>query len=198
MHYHPSSYICFEQNEKQIAMLDFDNIKDAVLSIGSKEEVQALADWMGNDPEKFADLWNCIVSKDHPRYWRSAWVMDKLTAKYPQLLLSYREKLVQQLEIDHAPGVYRAVLKAIVRNPIPEAVQGFLFDYAIKHLLNPQSSAAIQAHSMTIAYEIAKDIPELKEELRAVITDQAEYNTAAYQSRARQILKKMDIINIKI
>ena len=39
---------------------------------------------------------------------------------------------------------------------------------------------------------------ELKEELKAVITDQAEYNTAAYQSRARQILKKMDIINIKI
>ena len=31
-------------------MLDFDNIKDAVLSIGSKEEVEALADWMGNAP----------------------------------------------------------------------------------------------------------------------------------------------------
>lgn len=173
-------------------MLVFDNIKEAVLSIGSKEDAQALADWMDNDPEKFADLWNCILSKDNPLSWRSAWVMDKLTAKHPQLLLPYREELVQQLEIDHDPGVHRAVLKAIVRNPIPEDVQGFLFDYAIKHLLNPQSYAAIQAHSMTIAYEIAKDIPELKEELRAVITDQAEHNTAAYKSRARQILKKMD------
>ena len=44
---------------------------------------------------------------------------------------------------------------------------------------------------MDIAYNIASDIPELKEELALVINDQMEFNSAGFKSRGKRILKKI-------
>ncbi len=170
----------------------FQSIADAVAQRPSKEEAVALAQWMGPSQARFDELWACITQGEPPMPRYAAWVMDKYTEIHPTFAQPHLEEMVHMLSQNYHNAVHRAILKVIARNPIPEDLQGILFDYAMEKLLNPQSMAAIQAHSMTIAYHIAKDIPELKTELKAVIEDQMEYNSAAFKSRGKRILKQLN------
>ena len=51
--------------------------------------------------------------------------------------------------------------------------------------------AAAKAFSLTILHNLSKQYPEIKQELKTIIDDRWEYESAAFRARARKILKEL-------
>jgi hypothetical protein len=50
---------------------------------------------------------------------------------------------------------------------------------------------AIKAFSLTVLDQLAASYPEIKPELKLIIEERWEHETAAFRSRAKKILKKL-------
>lgn len=170
----------------------FDTVENAISKLASKEDAQAIANWIADSEKRFAELWSCISSGEPPIPRRAAWVLDKLTDIHPTTILPYYNAFFEcAQDLSYHNGVRRCVLKSMGKTKIPEELEGEIYDFAIKQLLNPQIEVAIQVHCMMLAFHIAKSIPELAEELCLVIEDQMEYNSAGFKSRGKKILKEL-------
>jgi hypothetical protein len=76
--------------------------------------------------------------------------------------------------------------------PNGEKLQSQLLEITFDWLLNPKESIAVKANSLTVLHRFCKIHPELENELRAIIADQYERSTAAFQSRAKHILRDLN------
>ena len=62
------------------------------------------------------------------------------------------------------------------------------FDY----VMDPMEKPAIKANALTVLQNLAKQYPEIRNELRLIIQSQWEHESAAFRSRAAKILKSLD------
>ena len=60
------------------------------------------------------------------------------------------------------------------------------FDY----IISPTQKAAIKAFSLTLLQNLSKQYPDIKQELKTVIQDRWDFETAAFRSRTKKILKE--------
>ena len=74
---------------------------------------------------------------------------------------------------------------------VPQKYQGELMDICFGYIADPNEKAAIKAFSLTVLENLAKQYPEINTELKTVIEDRWDYETAAFRSRAKKILAKM-------
>ena len=168
------------------------DLKSLILAEHSKAHTMAVAQFIGNDHEKFGELWELVKNGEPPVHRRAAWVMDACVEANPVLFEPYLVDAIDFLPRPNHNAIHRNLTKVLARMNIPEDLQGQLYDICLNWLISPQIHVAIKAHSMVIAYNIAKGIPELEEELAFVLKDQMEFNSAGFKSRGMKILKKMN------
>lgn len=167
------------------------NLEEALLAEHSKAQKDKIATIIGDSMTLFAELWEIIKTGEAPLPQRAAWVFDTCTKNYPQLFESILDDAILFLPLPNHNSIHRNISKALARIDIPEEHQGVLYSLCIDWLLSPKIEVAIKAHCMTIAYNIAAPIPELREELALVIEDQMKFNSAGFTSRGRKILKAL-------
>lgn len=168
------------------------DLRDALLSDRSKEQRNAIVDYIGTSPDRYKALWEIIKTEEPPLPQRAAWVLDESSVRHPHLFDHILDEAVAFLPQEVHDAVPRAITKVLgLRTSIPEEHQGMLFSLAIDWMLSPTKPVALKVHCMTFACTIALPIPELREELAIVIKDQIEFNTVAFSSRGRKILKRL-------
>jgi hypothetical protein len=59
------------------------------------------------------------------------------------------------------------------------------FDY----IIDPKEKVAVKAFSLSILDDLSKQYPEIRQELKTIIEDRWDSETAACRSRAKKILK---------
>lgn len=139
----------------------------------------------------FQDLWEIVKTGETPLPQRAAWAMDHTLEQKPELLELVLEDAANELLQPHHDAVYRALLKGFERlDTIPEEYEGALFDRAIRWMLDPKAATAVRVFSISLAAKIAKDIPELREEVCLTIESQIDYASAGFRSRGGKVLKK--------
>ena len=74
---------------------------------------------------------------------------------------------------------------------IPEKYHGEVMDACFQFLQRPETPVAIKAFSLTTLFKLSKTYPEIKPELKLIINDRLDYETAAFKSRAKKILPKL-------
>lgn len=167
------------------------NLKDALLREHSKTQKDNIATNIGDSKVLFAELWEILKTGEAPLPQRAAWVFDTCTKKYPALLEAILDDVVLFMPKPNHNAIHRNITKVLARIDIPERHQGTVYSLCIDWMLSPKKEVAIKAQCMTIAFNIAKPIPELREELALVIQDQMEFNSAGFTSRGRKILKAL-------
>ena len=172
------------------------NLKEALLKEHSKAQKNIIVEMIGDNKALFFELWTIIKTGEAPLPQRAVWVFDSCVAQHPALFDYILDDAIAFLPGNHHNAIHRNITKALSRTEIPERHQGVLYSLCIDWLLSPTIAVAIKAPCMTIAYNIAKPIPELQEELALVIKDQMEFNSAGFTSRGRKILKKMSLLSI--
>jgi hypothetical protein len=65
--------------------------------------------------------------------------------------------------------------------------------FFFKLLINPNEAIAVRAFSMTVLFNISKKEPDLKNELKLILAELVNSDSAAIKNRAKHILKEIDI-----
>jgi hypothetical protein len=170
------------------------DIKAELIREHSKAQALKIANYIGSDEERFAELVQLFLQSDYRLNQRSAWVISHCVLTHPFLIKPYFQAFIQKL---HEENIHDAVKRNIVRIweevSLPEEFWGEIYDICLGYLLASEPYA-IKAFSMSVCYRISEKIPELKPELRILIEDlclKHEEGSGAIRSRGKKILAKL-------
>ena len=157
----------------------------------SRRNTDYAANYVGNDPKRFKELMDLVFTGEPPLPHRASWAVSTVFDKYPEMLTPYLNKVISKIEKFEHPGTRRSLLRCLAEIEIPEHQQGKLFDVCYNWLLSKDEPPAVKVHSMQILINIAKPQPELLREIKLIIEELTDHESAAIRSRSRNLLAKI-------
>ncbi len=124
--------------------------------------------------------------------WRAGWVLDHFERQNKSALLPYLNQLSEILLQTPHHGVQRHITRILGNAPATELEDGRLVDACFNWLINPKTPIAVKVNAMDIIGNLCDTYPELGQELKTVIYDGYETGTAAFKSRGRKILERLE------
>lgn len=170
------------------------NIREELLrqQIHFKKHAIAITEFAASSDKNFKDLIDCFLSKDKRVAQRAAWSVSWAAEKYPEMVQPYIGVLVDQLKRkDVHNAIIRNSLRILEDVIIPEKFHGEVMDACFQFLQNRETAIAIKAFALTVLFNLSKIYPDIKNELRIIIEENMEYETAAYRSRGKKILTQL-------
>ncbi len=170
------------------------NIREALLEDTTQNKTKALAvaEYAAGSAKRFKELMQCFLSNDYRLAQRAAWSVSWAARKQPAMVVPHIPTLVAQLlRSDVHPAVIRNSIRVLQDMEIPEPCHGELLHACFTLIENPSTAVAIKAFSLTMLSHLAAQYPEIKPELKLIIEDRWEHETAAFRSRAKKILKRL-------
>lgn len=169
------------------------NWSKVILKEHSKPQRDKIVAYVGNDPEKFAELVEVFLQGPYRITQRSSWPLSYLVEQHPELLRPHWKKI---LAFASKPGIHDAVKRNVLRMfqfvQVPKVYQGRVADLCFRFLADTKEPVAIRVFAMTVLANIARVVPELKNELIPIIEDQLPYASAGFLSRSRKVLKQLN------
>ena len=167
------------------------NIKTALLKEHSKNQCAAIVKWVGSDQKKFDELFDLFLNDEYRVVQGASWPINYCVEKYPGLIKKHFVKLLKNLD---KKGIHDAVKRNTVRLlqyvEIPEKFHGQVMDICFRYISSPAEPVAIKAFSITVLQNLAKQYPEIMNELKLVIEERWDYETVAFRTRAKKLLKE--------
>lgn len=164
----------------------------AILKEHSKAQTARIVRYVGKDKKKFAELMKCFLEGEYRVAQRSGWPLSICIEKHPELIQPYFKKILDYLD---KPGTHEAVARNIVRIlqyvEIPKRFHGRVMSACFEFVSTPDTPIAVKAFSLTVLEHLAEIYPEIKPELKVIIEERWDHETAAFRSRARKIMKKL-------
>ncbi|HYE53453.1 MAG TPA: hypothetical protein VD996_01370 [Chitinophagaceae bacterium] len=165
------------------------NLEDALMEEHSKAQREKIVNYIGNNKERFAELMKLFFNGPYRLTQRAAWPLSYCTQNHPSLITPYLKRLIDNLG---KPGMHDAVIRNTVRLlqyvTIPEKFHGQVMTTCFNFIQSNETAAAIKAFSLTILQNLAKQYPEILPEIRTIIEERWEHETAAFRSRARKLM----------
>ena len=170
------------------------NIKEELLKypVQPREQALRIAEYASESAEHFQELMNCFLSGDVQLAQRAAWSVSWAAQKNPMFVQPHIGLLVKQLErTDVHDAVIRNSIRALADLDIPQEFHGELLNACFDLVQKRETPIAIKALSLTILFKLSQIYKEIKNELRMIITQNMDYESAAFVSRGKKILKKL-------
>ncbi len=166
------------------------DIKSALLEEHSKKQCEKIVSYIGNNKTRFAELMKLFFQGEYRVTQRAAWPMSNCVSLHPSLITPYINRLLKKLD---EPKQHEAVARNIVRLlqeiDIPKKYHGKIMTLCFDFIQSNDAAVAIKAHSLTILDRLSKIYPEIRQEVKTIIEERWEHETAAFHSRARRFMK---------
>lgn len=167
-------------------------LREQILKEHSKANCNAIVGWIGNSQAKFDELFDLFLNDEYRVVQRASWPLSNAVIAHPRFIQKHFSKLLRNLE---RPNLHEAVKRNTVRllqyTAIPKKFQGKVMNLCFDYISTPDVAAAVKAFSLTILENLSNQYPEIKPELKTIIEDRWNYESAAFHSRARKILKNL-------
>ena len=157
----------------------------------SRKQIDYVLTLVGEDANAISLLVDLALFGEYPHANRAAWTLDILDRKRPEWVTPHIEKLLKNLAKIHSDSVKRPVLSILSKRKHPKKYQAFLIDYGFDILQNNKEKIAAKVFAMEILAKIAEDEPDLRGELFSIIDLQYKDGSAGFQSRARNLRKRI-------
>lgn len=170
------------------------NIKEELLKqkIHFKADALRITEYACSSPRHFKALIDCFLSNEYRLAQRAAWSVSWAARSKPALVMPFIKNIVEQLQrTDVHNAVIRNSMRILEDIDIPEEHHGSVMNACFAFIEKPSTPAAIKAFSLTTLYNLSKQYPEIKPELKLVIEERMNNETAAFKSRANYILKRL-------
>jgi hypothetical protein len=168
------------------------NLIKLILKEHSKANTNKIVEWVGKDPERFKELIDIFLTGAYRVTQRAAWPLSYCVDQHPGLIKPHLKKVLANLK---KPGIHDAVKRNTLRFlqdiKIPKSLQGSAANMCFDYLSNPKEPIAIRVFSMTVLANLAKENPELKNEIIPIIEDQLPFGSAGFRSRGMKVLKAL-------
>ena len=168
------------------------NIKTALLKEHSKKQCNAIVKWVGKDQKRFDELFDLFLHDEYRVVQRAGWPISYCVEKYPGLIKKHFAPLLKNLA---KKGIHDAVKRNSVRLlqyvSIPEKFHGEVMDICFRYITSPAEAVAVKAFSITVLQNLARQYPEIMNEIKLVIEERWDYETVAFKTRAKKLLKEL-------
>jgi hypothetical protein len=172
------------------------NLREEILKEHSRRQCLKIAGWIGNDKKRFAKLVDIFLHDEYRVVQRSALIVSYVADKHPGLIARNIHLLVNRLydkEIHIA--VKRNVIRVLQFIPVPQDLEAKVMNLCFGYLSDPNEAIAVRVFSMSVLANLAKQYPDIKNELEAVIKSQFKESSGGLKVRARNVLKELAEIN---
>lgn len=170
------------------------NIQQALLQekVQTKEQAQKIAQYCSAAPERLEVLMQCYLSADQRLAQRAAWSVSHVAMNNTGLLQPYLEILARQL---HRAGVHDAIkrnsLRILQQVNIPVHLHGEVMQACFSLVEGNEVPTAIKAFALTVLHNLSKHYPDIIPELKLLVEERWQHESAAFKSRAKHILKNV-------
>ena len=169
------------------------SFKERLAQGHSKEITQSIVNEVCKNPKKMDDFMQIFVNGPMRITQRAAWPLGFIAQKKPELLKPYYPILIKELDNGkNHQAVARNIIRAFQFTDIPKEYQGVILDRCFKFLSDNNQPIAVKAFSMTVAYNLSKEYPDIIPELRASIENLLPEGSAGIKSRGKKILKQLN------
>ena len=166
------------------------NLRETILAEHSKANCSNIVTWVGDSQTRFDELFNLFLNSEYRITQRAAWPLSYCVINHPGFISKHFTKLVKNL---HRPKLHDSIKRNTVRLlqhiDIPQKFHGEIMDICFKYISSLDEAVAIKAFSLTILQNLAKQYPEIKNEVKLIIEERWEYETAAFKARAKKFLQ---------
>lgn len=153
----------------------------------------SIVSYVGNDPEKFAILFDLFMNGEFRVSQRAAGAVSTCAQKFPDLVYPYLNKLIPYLKKENIrDAIKRNILRILQGISVPKKQQGELMDICFRYLMNKKEPVAIRVFSMQILANLSYHYPEIRPEIRVIIEDEISFAKPGFVSRGRKILREFD------
>jgi hypothetical protein len=167
------------------------NLKEEILKEHSKKQCDAIVKYIGNDRKRFAELMKLFFEGEYRVTQRAAWPMSYCVHDHPELIQPYFSPLLKNLAKKNLhDAVIRNTVRLLQDVDVPKKFHGKLMNICFDFILSNETAVAIKVFSLTILQNLSKFYPEIIPEIKLIIEERWEHETAAFRSRAGKILKK--------
>jgi len=163
------------------------DIRTQLLSELSRRNVDYTIFALKNNEDHFGELIRIILHEKDPLPMRASWVVEGITAQYPDMILPYMKDLIRKLRHFTHPGTLRNILKIFSRMDIDKKYHGQLADICFDWIAEEKKPVAVKVYAMQILARLIRIYPELKNELLELIDQQLPRSSAGFKSCARKI-----------
>ena len=156
-------------------------------SIGRVSEVVAE---VLNDPSLFEVVFNAMLSDDPIIRMRSADAVEKITAKHPEYLQPYKEKLIQQVAKFEQQEVRWHAAQMFPRLDLSKEEQAVVVEILLDYLND--KSKIVKTFSMQALADFAERDASLRPKIIQLLEELTRTGSPAMQSRGRKLLEKLN------
>lgn len=169
------------------------DLRSELLKEHSRKQSEKIAQWIGNDPERFAAFMQLFMEDEYRVVQRAAGVLSVVAEKHYDLAAPHLPAMVKKMS---EPGVHVAVKRNVVRIlqlvEIPEKLHGDVMNACFNLLADVKETIAVRVFAMTVLANLAGTYPDIKQELRAIIEDELSHQpSAGFKARAKKLLAAM-------
>jgi len=166
------------------------DLRETILAEHSRANCTRIVHWIGNKQPRFDELVSLFLNDEDRVIQRAAWPLSEVTAAFPHLIKKHLGKILAHTK---KPGIHDAVKRNTVRLlqdiEIPVKFHAEVMNLCFDYIHDPQEKPAVKAFSLTVLQNLSRLYPDIKQELKTIIGDRWEHESAAFRSRAKRILK---------
>lgn len=168
------------------------DIRAQLLKERGRRNAEAVADHVGRDPQRFAQLMQCVLDDTRLVGQRAAYSAGIVCDAYPHLADPYVERLLDTLDAPVHEAVQRNSIRTLQTCGLPKALHGRITGTMFAVLADPARSIAQRACAITVAARLVERYPALANEFgllleEVLLTDPG----PGVRSRAVQTLRKL-------
>ena len=167
-------------------------LREQILKEHSRSNCDKIVRWIGGNQQRFDELFQLFLNDEYRVVQRAAWPVSNAVSEHPALIQKHFGKLLKNLQ---KPGIHDAVKRNSVRLlqevDIPKKYQGAVMDICFNYIASPTEAVAIKAFSLTVVQQLSAQYPEIIPEIKLLIEENYERETAAFKARAKMVLKKL-------
>ncbi len=168
------------------------NLLKEILHEHSRAQMLKIVKYVGSDAKRFVELVQVFLTGPYRATQRAAWPLSNCVELHPELVKPHLKKLITFLaKAGEHDAVKRNILRFLQFVSIPKSLQGKTADLCFQFLENTKEPTAVRVFAMTVLANLAKENPELKNEIIPVIEDQMPYGSAGFVSRGKKVFKEL-------
>jgi len=168
------------------------NLRDQILKEHSKANRVAIVKWVGASQERFDQLFDLFLNDEYRVVQRAAWPLSYIVIAQPHVIQKHFSRLLRNLKKNGIhDAVKRNTVRLLGRILIPKRLHGQVMNTCFNYIASPDEAVAIKAFSLTLLERLSDQYPEIKTELKTIIEDRWDSESAAFRSRAKKILNRL-------
>lgn len=165
------------------------DIRTQLLKGNSRANAEAVAAYVGGDPDRFRTLMQCMLDVDRRTGQLASHSVAIVCETHPDLAVTYLGRLLDTLDAPVHEAVQRNSIRIMQTCTLPQRFHGRITTVMFGLIADPQRSIAQRAFAITVAARMVQAHPGLAAELRFLLEDALRADPGpAIRSRASKLL----------